>query len=120
MTLRFLVDEDLPRSTVRALREAGFEADDVRDVGLGGRTDRDVFAHAQSMSAAILSADTDFANILVFPLGSHAGIVVSRIPDEVSTDTLNRELIAGIQQLKEDELRGALVIVEIGQIRIRR
>lgn len=120
MTLRFLVDEDLPRSTAHALREAGYEAEDVRDLGLSGHTDREVFERAQSLSAAVLSGDSDFANILLFPPGSHAGIVVSRVPDDVSTDTLNRELLAGIKQLDEDELRGALVIVEIGQIRIRR
>jgi len=32
--LKFLTDEDVPRSTARLLREAGFDAVDVRDVGL--------------------------------------------------------------------------------------
>jgi len=35
--IRFLIDEDLPRSTAKLLREAGFESFDVRDVGLKGR-----------------------------------------------------------------------------------
>jgi len=39
MSWRFLVDEDMPRSTARTLREAGYVADDARDVGLRGRTD---------------------------------------------------------------------------------
>jgi hypothetical protein len=34
MNLRFITDEDVPRSTARVLRDAGFDAVDVRDVGL--------------------------------------------------------------------------------------
>jgi hypothetical protein len=32
--LKFLVDEDLPRSTAQVLKEMGFTALDVRDCGL--------------------------------------------------------------------------------------
>lgn len=32
LSLRFLIDEDVPRSTARILREAGFDAVDCRDV----------------------------------------------------------------------------------------
>lgn len=120
MTLRFLVDEDLPRSTARVLREAGYQADDVRDIGLSGHTDREVFERAQSLSAVLLTGDSDFANILTFPPATHVGMVVSRIPDEVSTQTLNRELPNVLKQLSEDEFKGALMIAEIGQVRIRR
>jgi predicted nuclease of predicted toxin-antitoxin system len=42
--LRFLTDEDVPRSTARVLRDAGFDVVDVRDVGLRGKSDQEVFA----------------------------------------------------------------------------
>ncbi|MBI5082254.1 MAG: DUF5615 family PIN-like protein [Chloroflexi bacterium] len=118
--MRFVIDEDLPRSTARALREAGYVADDVRDIGLRGHTDREIFDRAQTLSAIILTSDTDFSNILEYPLKTHAGIIVSRIPDEVSTETLNRELLNALKQLHDENLTSTLVIVEIGQIRIRR
>lgn len=35
----FLVDEDLPRSLARLLRAESLDAEDVRDVGLRGKTD---------------------------------------------------------------------------------
>jgi hypothetical protein len=44
---RFLVDEDMPRSTARVLRGAGYEAEDVRDVGLRGHSDADETPSAQ-------------------------------------------------------------------------
>jgi predicted nuclease of predicted toxin-antitoxin system len=34
MNLRSITDENVPRSTARVLRDAGFDAVDVRDVGL--------------------------------------------------------------------------------------
>jgi len=36
MSLRFLTDEDVPRSTARVLHNAGFDVVDVRDIGLRG------------------------------------------------------------------------------------
>lgn len=34
--IRFLIDEDMPRSTAGVLKNAGFECIDVRDIGLRG------------------------------------------------------------------------------------
>jgi predicted nuclease of predicted toxin-antitoxin system len=117
---RFLVDEDMPRSTANALRGAGYVAEDVRDVGLRGHSDADVYAYAQRTGAALITCDKGFANVVVFPVGSHAGLIVVRIPDEVAPAELNRMLLDAVSQLGSDPLAGCLVIVEIGRIRIRR
>lgn len=116
----FLIDEDLPRTTAAALRQAGHTAIDGRDVGLRGHGDDDVFAYAQAHGLTLVTADMGFANILRFPLGTHAGIVVLRVPNEVSTDQLNRLLVSALAGLGTEDLRGALVIVEVGRTRIRR
>jgi predicted nuclease of predicted toxin-antitoxin system len=79
---RFLVDEDMPRSSAVVLRQAGHIVEDVRDVGLRGHSDREVFAYAQAQKAVFITADKGFANILRFPPGSHAGIIVVRVPNE--------------------------------------
>ena len=117
---RFLVDEDVPRSTARVLRSAGHEAEDVRDVGLRGHSDAEVFAYAQAQAAVLISCDKGFTNLLRFPVGSHAGIVVIRIPDETRPAQLNEELLRVLEQLRNEPLAGCLVIVEIGRIRLRR
>jgi len=46
--MRFLIDEDLPRSTGNLLRRYGHEATDVRDIGLRGANDSKVASYAQS------------------------------------------------------------------------
>jgi len=43
---KFLVDEDLPRSTSRLLEKRGVEVLDVRDCGLKGKSDQEVFRFA--------------------------------------------------------------------------
>ena len=78
--MRFLVDEDLPRSLAVALRSAGHEALDVRDIGLRGHSDQDVFRAAQQRGAVLVSGDRGFANILSHPPGSHAGILIAHFP----------------------------------------
>jgi predicted nuclease of predicted toxin-antitoxin system len=100
--LRFLVDEDMPRSTAVVLRTVGYTVDDVRDVGLRGHHDADIFAHAQSVHAVLISCDKGFANTLTFPVGSHAGIIVVRIPDEAPPAELNRELLHALSQLRDE------------------
>ncbi len=54
---RFLIDEDMPRSTGSTLASAGHEVLDVRDSGLRGRGDKEVFDFAQRSAATILTGD---------------------------------------------------------------
>ena len=95
---RFLVDEDMPRSTAAMLRGLGFIADDVRDVGLRGRNDASVFAFAQSVNAVIVTADVGFGNVLRFPLGHHSGIVLLRLPTEMSNSNGMKNLAGRCQR----------------------
>jgi len=118
--VRFLVDEDLPRSLARVLRSAGHDALDVRDIGLRGCPDQEVFRAAQDRDAVLVSGDRGFANIITHPPGSHAGVVVAHFPNEIPTNTLNTQILSAVQSLEEMEISGNLVMIEPGRIRIRR
>ncbi len=118
MSLKFITDEDVPRSTARVLRNAGFDAVDVRDVGLRGKSDADVFAYAQQEQRLIITCDLGFSNILHFPPGKNAGILVVRIPDSETVDRFNEEVLRAIQDVGET-LSRHLAIVEIGKVRLR-
>jgi predicted nuclease of predicted toxin-antitoxin system len=117
---RFLIDADLPRSLARQLHAAGFEAEDVRDIGMRKSPDDDIFTYAVSHTFALLSGDLDFGNILRFPLGSHPGIIVARFPNEVPTAKLNAEILQAVQSLSDEDIVGNLIIVEPGRIRLRK
>jgi predicted nuclease of predicted toxin-antitoxin system len=116
----FLIDEDMPRSTARVLSEAGYEATDVRDIGLAGHKDPEIFARAQATDAVLITADLEVANLLLFPLGSHAGIVVTRTPSRMSVGQVLDVLLRALESLAGQDLHGHLVIVEVGRTRVRR
>jgi len=117
---RFLIDEDLPRSLARLLREGGTHSEDVRDIGLRGRADDEVIRHAAAHDLVLLTADLGFGNILRFPLESHAGVVVVRLPNEMPTASLNHRILGALRGLSEEEVSGNLVIIEPARIRLRR
>ena len=118
--IRFVVDEDMPRSTGPALREEGYEVKDIRDHGFRGAADEDIYRFAQQEEAVLLTGDLGFSNILRFPLGQHFGIVVARFPNEMTPVQMNRRIVSGLRDLGESDFRGNLVILEPGRIRMRR
>src|SRR5687767_5433008 len=93
----------MPRSTARVLHEAGYEATDVRDIGRAGHKDPEIFARAQAIDAVLVTADLGFANLLLFPLGSHAGIVVTRTPNRMSVRQLQEMLLGALQSLNQSQ-----------------
>ena len=115
----FGVDEDMSNSIARVLREAGHDAIHIREAGLQGSPDLVVFQFAQTRNATIITEDVGFGDIRAYPLGSHAGIILLRMPEEVPyyfrvdriMDVLPDELDAG--------LIGCLLVVEPTTVRRR-
>ena len=118
LTLRFLTDEDVPRSTARVLQDAGFDAVDVRDVGLRGKSDPLVFAYAQREKRLLITCDLGFSNILKFPPSQNIGLLVVRIPDSEPIENFNREVLRAVTEVGEN-LPHHLAIIEIGKVRLR-
>lgn len=118
VNLRFLIDEDVPRSTTRVLRDAGFDVVNVHEAGLQGKSDNNVFEYAQRESRLLVTCDMGFSNILKFPPSKNQGILVVRIPDSEPLDLFNREVLRAVQEVGENLLHH-LAIVEIGKVRLR-
>ena len=118
--LKFIIDEDMPRSTAKILKVKGYEALDVRDCGLRGKSDDEVFRFAQKEKAVILTGDLGFGNIIHYPIGSHFGIVIAHFPNEISTPELNNQVVNAFNDLSEKDFKGNLIILETCKIRIRR
>lgn len=115
-----VVDEDMHRSVKEPLRQLGHRVLDVRDHGLRGASDQEVFAFAQQQRAALLTGDLGFANLLAFPLGAHYGVIIARFPNELSPERINEEILRGLAGLEERDIAGSLIIMEPGWVRIRR
>lgn len=74
--MRFLIDENFPRTAADVLAEAGHEALFVDDVCAFGADDESVFAAAQSAGAILLTSDRDFYHTMPLLHPEHFGIVV--------------------------------------------
>lgn len=117
--LRFLVDENLPRSLVADLQRLGYAAEHVYDIQMGGANDSRVFAYAQSQHAILLTGDKDFSNMLAYA-PPHAGIIVVEIPDSLPPDTRKQAILRQLTTISDQSLDDALVIIELGRVRVRR
>ena len=117
---KFVIDEDMPRSTGMILKEHGYDVKDVRDYGLRGAEDEEIYEFAQRDEAVILTGDRGFGNILRFPLGGHFGIVVAHFSNDMSTMEINRQLLEKFENLSGDDFNGNIIIIEPSKIRIRR
>jgi len=117
---KFVIDEDMPRSTGRILKQQGYDVRDIRDYGFRGAEDEEIYEFAQREKAVILTGDRGFGNILRFPLGKHFGIVVAHFPNEMPPMEINHHLIERFEDLSEDDFKGNLIIIEPEKIRIRR
>jgi len=115
-----VIDEDLPRSLGRALKARGHEVFDIRDYGLRGKSDEDIFNFAQRQGAVLFSGDLGFANILKFPLGSHCGIAVLRFPNDITTDVMNQIVLRFLKKIREGDLSGNLIIFSPNRMRLKR
>lgn len=118
--IKFVIDEDISRSTSNILERNDYSVLDIRDHYLRGCDDDVIFKFAQDNKAILLTGDLGFANILKFPLNSHYGIIVLHFPNEISTDQINKILISSLSSISESDFVGNLIIIEPNKIRIKR
>ncbi len=117
---RFLIDEDLPFLLASLLRQRSHTADHIQELNLRGSSDARVYAAAQERQAVIITGDSDFGNLLRFPLGSHFGIAVIQYPAAMRTRELATQIADTLCSLDDAIFKGSLVIIEPGRARIRR
>ena len=73
---RFLVDENMYGAVLKFLKQAGFNAVGISNVGLSGHADEDILAFAKRDDRVVLTHDRDFLDDRRFPLSQNPGIVV--------------------------------------------
>jgi len=116
--MHFKVDENLPVEACLALRAAGHDAVSVIEQRMGGSPDSEVIAVCVAESRVLVTLDTDFANMLVYPPKTCCGIIVFRTEDQ-SKPAVARLVEQVVSALGSETPLGKLWIVEPGRIRIR-
>jgi predicted nuclease of predicted toxin-antitoxin system len=116
--MRFKLDENLSRSVAELFRTAGHDVMTVRDQGLRGAPDEQVFEVSVREGRVLVTLDRDLGQVLRFPPGASSGIIVIDSGPRASHRSLlerTRELLAMIETRSPDR---ALWIVEPGRVRI--
>ena len=102
-----LVDENIPRMTVAALRELGHNVRDIRGTNVQGLEDRGLWAVAMSEQRLLITTDKGFTEYRGM---AHYGILVVRLRQPNRQKIHDRVMLA-LRQLKSWEWGGALVVM---------
>ena len=113
------VDEDLPNIAAEMLRDYGYEAQSVVEQGMGGWKDPVLWRAVQAEKRFLITADKGFADIRVYPPGSHAGVLLLR-PDADGIRPIVELLTRVLTNFDLNTLQGTLAVVTPGGIRVRR
>jgi predicted nuclease of predicted toxin-antitoxin system len=117
--MKIKIDEDLPKLVTIRLRENGYQADSVVEEGMSGWKDSDIWQRVQLEARFLLTADKGFADLRVYPPGSHAGVMLIR-PDQDGI----RPIIDLLEKVLHDfdlrDLAGMISVVTPRGVRVRR
>ena len=113
------LDENLGRSHVQLLRNAGYEADRVHDQGLSGWPDSAVWKRVCDEGRIFITLDLDFADVRRYTPGSHPGILLLRVRNRSRAAVL-QVLQRVLNERRLDSLLGCLAVADEVHTRIRR
>ena len=98
-TMNFLVDMALSPKTVNVLRNSGYEAVRVNELGMAKSKDREILEYAAKNDMLVLTSDLDFGDILAFTRYKKPYVIIFRLKDP-SPDYVNSLLLSAIPQIK--------------------
>jgi hypothetical protein len=118
VAVKFKPGGNLPGSAAGILAGAGHDAGTVRGEGLTGAAGPDVVSAATGAGRILVWLDVGLGDIRAYPPGSHAGIVVLRVPDQsAATVTKTVSDLASLTELAS--LAGPVAVLQRGLLRIR-
>jgi predicted nuclease of predicted toxin-antitoxin system len=79
--MRIKLDENIADSAAVRLTALGHDFHTVVEEGLTGRTDSEIWIAAQTEERFLITQDLDFSDERRFAAGSHAGVLLVRLPD---------------------------------------
>jgi predicted nuclease of predicted toxin-antitoxin system len=117
--VRLLIDANLSPRVASRLRAEGHEAVHVADLGLLAASDDSILAHAAASGEVIVTADTDFGELLAVSGASRPSVVLLRSADHLTPDQQATMLAANLSTVSDELEKGAVVSMARGRLRVR-
>jgi predicted nuclease of predicted toxin-antitoxin system len=115
--VKFFTDQDVYASTVRFLRDLGYDVTTADEAGMADATDEEHLFNSVEQGRIFVTRDGDFGN-LVFVRRIGVGVIYLRIKPS-TLDSVHRELERVVSGYALEDLLAAFVVVEPGRHRIR-
>lgn len=115
--MRLLLDQGLPRSAARCLREAGADAIHTAECGLATASDVEILVAARKDGRAVVTLDADFHALLALSGAAQPSVVRIRI-EGLQAEALARIIRTVLDHCEADLAKGAAVTVTEGDIRV--
>ena len=117
--MKLKLDENLPESLVWELAALNHTADNVRQEGLAGCADPDVWAATQAEGRFLLTQDLDFSDLRQFQPGAHCGLLLVRLPDAGRLE-LTRRIVEVFRNEDVESWSGCFVVLSGHKLRVLR
>ena len=88
--MKFLLDENFPKSAELQLTKQGHEVLDIRGTALQGANDQQLFDLAQQNQAILLTTDRDYYHTIPLQYVEHYGVIVIALKQPNRKSILDR------------------------------
>jgi predicted nuclease of predicted toxin-antitoxin system len=116
--VKLFLDENLSSQHAIFLREQGYDAVAVTEVGLSGQPDTKIREFAVANDRVLITLDADFADILRFPPAGTPGVIRLKIHPPAE-EAIREQILKTLQVLKDTSIVGCLAVSHGDIIRIR-
>lgn len=113
-----MVDECLRPALAQGLRLAGHDAVHLTELGLAGCDDQAVMERARADRRVVVSADTDFGELLAASGSNGPSVVLFRGRSHDPAD-LASVLLAMLPEIDADLESGAIAVIARDRVRVR-
>ena len=118
--MRLLLDECVSLPTHTFLRQSGYDCVTVHALGRSGAANGELLALAKTRRLILVTIDRGMGNLRTYPLDSHAGLIVLKVPSADQLAAVHRHLADALKTIPADHLTGSLLIVDRTKFRLRR